>query len=82
MSLPPDSNSVPNNNVAAWLHPFAELRDVNMEISSDAVSPSDTAPKPARRGRGRPRLSAVRDPSAIEVSHDQFKQLGSKIDNF
>ena len=48
-----------------WLQP---LINPNLDQSSpEAVASEEAAPVPERRGRGRPRVSAVRDASAIEV---------------
>lgn len=59
---------VDNGSYAVWLHPFVELGNINLDVPSERAPATDeVTPAPARRGRGRPRVSTAHDASAIEV---------------
>ena len=55
---------------ADWLQPLVSANRLEMStVETSSADASAGSPVPARRGRGRPRVTKPRDPSAIEVSY-------------
>ncbi|KAF2027159.1 hypothetical protein EK21DRAFT_115054 [Setomelanomma holmii] len=61
-----------------WLQPIINANDATGQVTDEAskVTPleSPSAPVPARRGRGRPRVARPRDESAIEKRRAQVRE--------